>query len=510
MSSEIGSTSSSATVEPGAARGVSRRTLLTGAAAVAGAGAVLESAARPQPAAAATTRTVDVVVVGAGLAGLTAARALQQAGRSVLVLEARNRVGGRTQNQDLGNGNHADLGGTWIGPTQDRIAAMAKTYGVHAFDQPDTGQQVYYGRGIRLTYDDSTPLGTVPPDPTITADLVALITLLDQMATEIPIGHPYDAANAEEYDRQTFDTFVREHTTMEQTRKLASAALESLIGAEARVPSLLFVLDYIATATNGSTPGTFERLIGTRSGAQAQRFVEGSQVIAIRMAQVLGAGRVVLNSPVRRITSTSSGVTVVADAAIVKAKDVIVAIPPPLASRIVYDPLLPPERDQLTQRLGMGNLTKVEAFYATPWWRDAGLTGAAVSDTGPAKTTFDVSPQNGSIGGLLGFVGGDEARRFSGRRTALVNAVLANFATYFGPKALSPTRVEVKEWAREEWTRGCPTAIAAPGLLTEYGRSLIPPIGRIHWAGTETATYWHGYMDGAVRSGERAAQEITG
>src|SRR4051794_23711025 len=467
MSTDSGDKPSSASPVNESPRGVSRRALLTGAAAAAGAGAVVSGA---RPAMAATTRTVDVVVVGAGLAGLTAARALQQAGRSVLVLEARNRVGGRTQNQDLGNGNHADLGGTWIGPTQDRIAAMAAAVGVHAFNQPDEGQQVYYGRGLRLTYDDKTPvLGTIPPDPTITADLLAVVTLLDQMATEIPIGRPYDAPHAEEWDRQTFDTWVREHTTMEETRKVASAALESLIGAEARVPSLLFVVDYIATATNGSTPGTFERLIGTRGGAQAQRFVEGSQVIAIRMAQRLGAGRVVLNSPVRRITSTSTGVTVVSDAVTAKAKNVVVAIPPPLASRIIYDPLLPPERDQLTQRLGMGNLTKVEAFYDKPWWRDAGLTGAAVSDTGPAKTTFDVSPQNGSIGGLLGFVGGDEARKFSGRRQALVDAVLNNFAVYFGPKAKSPTRVEVKEWAREPWTRGCPTAIAPPGLLTEYG-----------------------------------------
>src|SRR3954447_20600924 len=284
MSTEGGGQPPSVRIESraeGARRGASRRTLLTGAAVAAGAGAVVSGA---RPAMAATTRTVDVVVVGAGLAGLTAARALQQAGRSVLVLEARNRVGGRTQNEPLGNGNHADLGGTWIGPTQDRIAAMAAAVGVHAFNQPDEGQQVYYGRGLRLTYDDKTPvLGTIPPDPTITADLLAIVTLLDQMATEIPIGRPYDAPHAEEWDRQTFDTWLREHTTMEQTRKVASAALESLIGVEARVPSLLFVVYYIATATNGSTPGTFERLIGTRGGAQAQRFVEGGQMIAIRM-----------------------------------------------------------------------------------------------------------------------------------------------------------------------------------------------------------------------------------
>ena len=454
---------------------------------------------------------MDVVVVGAGLAGLTAARTLQHAGKSVLVLEARDRVGGRTLNADLGDGHHGDMGGTWIGPTQDRIAALATEMGVHAFDQPDAGQQVYYGRGIRLTYSDTTPvLGTAPPDPTIIPDVAAVVALLDQMATEVPVGRPYDAPQAQEWDRQSFDTWLREHTTMEQTRKITSAALESLIGAEARVPSLLFVVDYIASATNGTTPGTFERLIDTRTGAQAQRFVEGAQMISIRMAQGLGAGVVQLSAPARRISTSGGIVTVTSDVGVVTARDVVVAIPPPLASRIIYDPLLPPERDQLTQRLGMGNLTKVEAFYDRPWWRDAGLTGAAVSDTGPAKTTFDVSPQDGSIGGLLAFVGGDEARRFSGRQSELIAATLDNFATYFGPQAKSPHRVEVQEWAREEWTRGCPTAIAPTGLITEYGRSLVPPIGPIHWAGTETADYWHGYMDGAVRSGERAAGEILG
>jgi monoamine oxidase len=152
---------------------------------------------------------------------------------------------------------------------------------------------------------------------------------------------------------------------------------------------------------------------------------------------------------------------------------------------------------------------KAEAFYGKPFWRDNGLTGAAVSTVGPAKTTFDVSPQDAKIGGLLGFIGGDAARRYTGRPDALRKAVLANFATYLNDdRALHPTQFHVMDWTREEWTRGCPVAIAAPGVLTEYGPALAAPVGRIHWAGTETATYWHGYMDGAVRSGERAASEI--
>ncbi len=491
---------------------VTRRGLLQGAAAgavVAGIGVGAPVLAAAPESTGRTRGDVDVVVVGAGLAGLSAARELTRAGRSVLVLEARDRVGGRTLNHPLPGGYHGDMGGTWIGPTQDRIAAMARAYGVHAFDQPDTGSQVYYANGIRRTYSDSSPLGVVPPDPTIDGDVVLLVERLDQMATEIPIGRPWDAPHASDWDRQTLETWIRGTTVNPETLRIASAAFEALVGAEIREVSLLFAVDYIATATDGSTYGTFERLIDTRGGAQAQRFVEGAQEISIRMAGDLGPGRVQLQAPVRRISQDRSGATVTSDAGSFRARHVVVAIPPHLAARIDYDPLLPSRRDQLTQRLGSGSLIKVEAFYERPWWRDLGLTGAAVSDVGPAKTTFDVSPEDGKIGGLLGFVGGDEARQWTGNPEGLKKAVLENFVTFFGStKALHPTSIEVQDWTTERWSRGCPVAVAGPGVLTEFGESIAAPIGRIHWAGTETATYWHGYMDGAVRSGERAAAEI--
>jgi monoamine oxidase len=488
--------------------GITRRGLLAGgAASVAVTGVASAAPLRRR------RRDVDVVVVGAGLAGLTAARAIQEHGHSVVVLEARDRVGGRTLNHPLPHGYHGDLGGTWIGPTQTEIAKLAKQLGVHAFAQPDEGKQVYYGGDGVITYDDRTPLlGTAPPDPTILADVVAAIPLIDQLATTIPVDAPWEAVNAAEYDRLTLDGWLRTVAVGATNKfmKVVSAAFEAIAGAEPREVSLLDALSYVSTATDGSTPGTFERLINTRGGAQAQRFVEGAQMISIRLAKRIGMERVLLGNPVYEIRQHAQGVTVTAEHVTVRAKYAIVAIPPTLAGRIEYHPLMPSLRDGLTQRNPQGSLIKVEAFFERPWWRDNGLTGAAVSTMGPAKTTFDVSSKDGKLGGLLGFVGGDEARRYSGHPEALKRDVLANFSLFFNnnkpiPK---PTSVVVMDWTREQWTRGCPVAIAGPGVLTEYGPHIARPVGRIHWAGTETATYWHGYMDGAVRSGHRAAAEV--
>jgi monoamine oxidase len=493
----------------------SRRGLLRGAAglAVAGTGAGVlatgtANASSPRSSTSTSSRSVDVVVVGAGLAGLTTAMLLHESGVSVEVLEARDRVGGRTYNHELGDGNHGDMGGTWIGPTQDQIAALAKKMGVHAFTQPDKGSQVYYDGTQRITYKDTSPLGTAPPDPTVEPDIIAIVEEIDQMATTVPVDRPWTAPNAQAWDSQTLATWLKQNTKNPKTMKVASAAFEALLGCEAEEISLLFAVAYVAQATDGSTPGTFERLIDTRGGAQAKRFVQGSQEISIRMAQRLGF-RVTLQAPVRRIEQHGSGVTVIADGHVVHGKRVVVAVPPTLAGRIIYSPQLPPHRDALTQRLPQGCLIKAEAYYPKPFWREEGLTGATVSTVGPAKTTFDVSPKDGSIGGLLGFVGGDAARAYTGKPHKLREAVLRNFATYLDDKrALKPDRFVVKDWTTEEWTRGCPVAIAGPGLLTQYGPAISAPVGRIHWAGTETASYWHGYMDGAVRSGERAAGEV--
>jgi len=218
---------------------------------------------------------------------------------------------------------------------------------------------------------------------------------------------------------------------------------------------------------------------------------------------------VILHSPVKRIVQRGHGVTLRSPNLDVRAKRVVVAVPPTLAGRIHYDPDLPPARDQLTQRLPQGTLIKVAAVYDRPFWRDDGLNGTALSLNGPVNATFDDSPPEGRPGVVFGFVGGDQARRFARMSAADRRAaVIRNFRHFFGPKAGHPRRYFEANWTREEWSRGCPVAVPGPGVLVAHGPALRRPVGRIHWAGTETSTYWNGYMDGAVRSGERAAREI--
>jgi monoamine oxidase len=484
-----------------------RRGLL-GAGAVAGAGALLGTG----PDAKATERgpaqrDADVVVVGAGFAGLTAARELAAAGKTVIVLEARDRVGGRAHNHDLGGGTVSETGATFVGPTQDHVLTLAKQLGVGTFPTYDTGENVYLSHGRRETFSDTGPTGSAPLDPLLLPDLTTVITRLDQMSTEVPVDAPWRAAKAEEYDRETLAGWISRNTVNPGFAEVVGAATRPIFGAEPRELSLLYVLFYIAASGNEQTPGTFERNFNTRGGAQMSRFLGGSQVIPDRIAAQLG-DRVVRNAPVRRVTQSSSGVDVVADGISVHAQRAIVAIPPALAGRIDYQPLLPFERDQLTQRFGQGTMTKVAAVYDAPFWRADGMTGQALTTEGPVSATFDDSPPDGTPGVLFGFVGGDRTREFArlsfdSRR----RAVLDQFADFFGPKALSAHDYFETQWASEQWTRGCPVAIAAPGLLLSYGEWIRKPIGRIHWAGTETSTYWAGYMDGAVRSGERAAKE---
>jgi monoamine oxidase len=454
-------------------------------------------------------RHADVVVVGAGFAGLTAALRIAAAGKSVIVLEARNRVGGRAHNAPIAGGEVTERGAAFVGPTQDHIIKLASDFGVSTFPTYDTGDNVYIRDGNRLTYSDTGPTGTAPPDPVILPELALVVSQLDQMSTEVPVEAPWNAANAASYDAQTLESWVESHSVTPQFRELVPTATRPIFGAEPRELSLLFTLFYIAASGNEQNPGTFERNFNTRDGAQMWRFAGGTQLVTMRMARRLGKKRVLLKRPVRRITQNAHGVVVQAKRLRVRAKRAIVALPPSLAGRIDYRPDMPPERDQLTQRVPQGNLTKVAAVYDRPFWRDAGLTGTAVCTDGFISATFDDTPPRGSPGVIFGFVGGDQSRAFNQlSASARREAVLAQYVQFFGPAAGNAIGYLESSWAGERWSRGGPVGIPGPGALTGYGPALRKPVGKIHWAGSETSTYWNGYMDGAVRSGERAAAEV--
>src|SRR2546422_2882190 len=382
-----------------ATKGITRRGVIGAAAAGAAVAALPKSGY-------AAARSADVIVVGAGLAGLTAARQIVKAGRAVIVLEARDRVGGRVLNHPLANGAYTELGGMFTGPTQDHIQALAAEVGVGTFPTYNTGNNVFYGPRGREEYPNDTPFGTAPVDPVVDPDIVLAVAQLDQMSSSVPVDRPWESSSAEQWDRQTLDTWLRANTSgSDEFMAVTSAATEAIFGCEPRDLSLLYTLFYIAASGDEQNAGTFERNFNTAGGAQESRFVGGAQTIALRVASQLGR-RIVLNAPVRRIAQSSSGVTVVTDHFSATAQRVIVAIPPTLAGRIDYAPPMPALRDQLIQHMPQGTLMKFEAIYDTPFWRAQGLSGQAVSEIGPIKVTFDTSPADGSFGILMGFIGG--------------------------------------------------------------------------------------------------------
>ena len=491
-------------------RGLTRRDVVAGA--IAGTGALAGPAAaeaarrRGRPA----RRHADVVVVGAGFAGLAAARELVRHDRSVVVLEARNRVGGRVLNKPVGGGEHSEAGGTFAGPTQGHILALAKDMGVATFETYNKGDNVYFVDGERTTYSDTGLTGTAPPDPAVFADLALLVSRFDEMSKDVPVDAPWRSPSAAEWDGQTLQQWIdANNSASPRFRRLVRTATRPIFGAEPRELSLLFTLFYIASSGDERHVGTFERNFNTRDGAQMFRFVGGSQLIAQRLARRLGS-RVKLGTPVHRIERVRRGVRVVSENHVVTARRAIVAVPPALARRIRFEPALPRTRLALERQMRQGRLLKVTAVYDRPFWRAKNLNGTAVSLNGPVNLCFDDSPPDGSPGVLFGFVGGDEARRYRARsRADRRSAVLRNFADYFGREALDPRRFFETDWPGARFSRGGPVGIAHPGLLLAHGPALRDPVGPIHWAGTETSNYWNGYMDGAVRSGIRAAREVT-
>lgn len=444
----------------------------------------------------------DVIVVGAGYSGLAAALELRDSGLRVAVLEARDRVGGRVLSEQVefsnGRSVFVDHGGQWIGPTQLRLAALAERFEIETFPTHDSGRNLEWRDGARHEYEGPIPSS----DPEALGDAIAAILELNLMSLDVPLDAPWEAELAHEWDRITLQSWIDAEIDSEGGRRSLGLAVEAIFSAQAADLSLLHFLFYVHAA-GGITP-----LIAVTGGAQEARFVTGAMSTAQAIAAELGDA-IHLETAVRTIRQTVDGVEVETDRGSFVASRVIVATSPAISSRISYSPPLPGLRDQLTQRMPLGTVIKVHAIYDEPFWRGEGFSGQATADSGGVRVIFDNSPADGSCGVLLGFLEGDEGRVWGERTPEEREAeVIATFVRLFGDKAASPLRYTEKVWADDEWARGGYAGLMVPGAWTSYGRALRAPVGRIHWAGTETATEWSGYIDGAVQSGQRAAAEI--
>lgn len=437
------------------------------------------------------------MVVGAGLSGLRAARRLVDGGASVTVVEARDRVGGRTESVCY-DGGVVDLGGQWIGPTQQRLRSLAVEAGVDLFPTHTDGLKVLErARGLS-TYKAAIPsLGLLP-----LAELHVTLKRADRLMGQVSLSHPERAAHAADWDLTTLESWKRAHVRQGSVREMLDVAVRTIFGAEPGELSMLHFLFYL------NSGGGLLSLAETEDGAQQARFAQGAQTFSTFLASGLGDA-VVTGAPVRAVEHADDGVVVRTDVGDFRGRYAVFAIPPMLAGRIDWSPGLPADRDQLTQRYPMGATTKCFAFYDEPFWRRAGRSGEAVSSLGPLTVTFDNSYRDGPPWMLLGFLVGQPARYWAGRPAEeRKRAVLAHLVRLHGPEAAHPTRYVERCWADEPWTRGCPVGVATPGTWTQLGHALRAPIGPLHWAGTETAREWNGYLEGALEAGDRAAREV--
>ena len=466
--------------------------------------------------------TYDAVIVGGGLSGLGTAKALSEAGKSFVVLEARDRVGGRVWNRELKDGGYTEVGAEFVGETQDRVLDLAAELGLELYPEYNMGNNVLYQKGKRMTYS-SAP---IPPlDSKTQAQLGALIPKLNTLALGVNVENPWDSSLAADWDKQTFDQWLEQFGLTDSARFLIDTAVETVFSVEADELSLLYTLTYIAAAGNETSKGTFDRLISIDDGAQQWRVDGGTQLLAIRLAEKLGKDNIRLSAPVRKICKGDDDAYTVTlkDGSSVSGAHVIVAMSPPLARQITYEPALPKARDQLTAQMRMGSIGKAIAVYETPWWREeahGSLTGQAVSDSGLARSTFDQSLRPGHnppVSALMTFLEADQMREYDDKTEAeITEQVGRDFANYFVAEedaAAAELVADVKEWVVQRWdleeySQGGPVAVAGPGTYTNYGPALKQRVGNLHFAGTEASDYWIGYMDGALRSGYRAAAEV--
>ena len=435
---------------------------------------------------------LDVAIIGAGLAGLTAARDLQLAGcDSFVVLEARDRVGGRTLNHDLGSGYVSEVGGQWIGPGQTSVADLARELEVGTFPTHYQGNTVILGGDGRVEMDMKGTFGT-------NEDIAAK---LSELSRDVPSGAPWKSKKVAELDKLSAGDWLSEQNIKPEDRPGWNASFLLTCGV---TPAKMGFLHYLSMINSASCD--YMKLDSIKDSAQGTRFVGGSQILSTRMAQQLGE-KVRLSCPVRGISGWDSDVVRLhTDQGEVRARRVIMAIHPALCNQVQFDPPLPEGRAALQRAWPAHSPARKSAMvYSRPFWREKGLNGHVIQANGPVLWAWDNSPPNGEIGVINAFISNANVPS-DAKAAQRVQAEI--YARALGDEALKPISYHEHDWGQaDSWTLTCISAIP-PGFWSTHGEALRPPCGNLFWSGTETAEIWAGYMDGAVRSGHQSALQV--
>ena len=444
------------------------------------------------------TNHYDVIIIGAGFSGLMAARELYRAGKNILVLEARDRVGGRVHTHWLDENTYVDLGAQWIGPTHDYMYQLLEEYGLTYFHTHDNGYHLTYLDGKRKKYK-----GLIPPLPVpALLNLDFAIRRVNNLSKKVNMDNPGASDKAEKWDSQTLEEWMLRNIPLKKARRLFQIGIESVYAIDPSEISLLHTLFYCSSGKDLNV------LLNIDQGAQQDRIYGGVQQLAEKIAEEFHE-HIRLTSPVDRVEQQESQVIIHSGEIHWSANRLVIAIPPNLAKKIEFQPPLPPDRTKLLSRYEMGSVVKCYAIYERPFWRESNFSGLAATSGGYISVCFDNSPRDGEKGMLMAFVLAEKAKKFGLLSDAERRSIiLQELSHIFGSQAGEAIEYIDKIWASETYSGGCYAGMLPPGGWTESEDQLRFATGRIHWAGTETATIWNGYMEGAVRAGLRVAGEI--
>ncbi|MBW4553104.1 MAG: FAD-dependent oxidoreductase [Aphanocapsa sp. GSE-SYN-MK-11-07L] len=436
---------------------------------------------------------VDAAIIGAGISGLSAAWQLQKLGiKSFVVLEARSRVGGRTFSELIGTDTYVEQGGTWAGLSHREFLALASELGIATKPGQRAGDFLFKigDRWTTLEAPDAFSSNAARQD------FEQVLSRFETLRRSLPQAAPWSAEDAEGLDALTMQDWIEQNTTTMEGRAWFTGITRQTISGDLRQVSLLWMLHFFNT--------TGDVFLGLNVDAEGIRFVGGSQQLSLKLAERLG-NQIWLDAPVRQIAGyDSSQVQIMSDRGTVRAKTAIVAMMPKDVKSIEFQPLLPILHRQLIDEWRTMSWAKFYAFYEKPFWQSQ-TTGSHFLDETTRFDVYDVSPDDGSQGILVGLLSPDYASLSAPERKACCLNFLAEIC---GDAARRPQNFVEFDWNRQAWTGGCITALPL-GVFSKIGSALNQPVGCVYWAGTERSLVWTNYIEGAIRSGQQAADQIA-